>query len=229
VNPRTANRELPRGALTLAQAKGSVIVASLIFIAAAYELNPLCAWLSPVALFWVLGYSYTKRFTRWSHLWLGLGLSIAPVGGYLAVTGQWSDPWWVLCALALVVVTWSGGFDILYALQDAAFDKANGLHSIPSTIGVPGAIRLSRTLHVLSVLSLSAVVGSHPLNATGTVQMLLWVGVAGMAAMLVWEHRLVKADDLSKLDAAFFTMNGMISIGFMSVVLIARWLAGGLL
>jgi 4-hydroxybenzoate polyprenyltransferase len=227
VNPRTANRELPRGALTLAQAKGSVIVASLMFVWAAYELNALCAWLSPIALFWVLGYSYTKRFTRWSHLWLGLGLSIAPVGGYLAVTGQWSDPWWLLCALAMVVVTWSGGFDILYALQDADFDKANGLHSIPSTIGVPSAIRLSRALHVVSVLSLSAVVASQPLNAGGTVQTLLWVGVAGVAAMLVWEHRLVRPNDLSKLDAAFFTMNGMISIGFFAVVLIARFVAGG--
>ena len=230
VNPRTANRELPRGALTVAQAKASVVVATVLFALASYALNPLCAWLSPVALLWVLGYSYTKRFTRWSHLWLGLGLSIAPVGGYLAVTGQWSDPWWVLCALALVVVTWSGGFDILYALQDADFDKANGLYSIPATIGVPRAIRLSRALHVTSVLSLATVVASQPLHSSvSSVQSLLWVGVVGMAAMLVWEHRLVKPNDLSKLDAAFFTMNGMISIGFFVVVLIARLLAGGAL
>jgi 4-hydroxybenzoate polyprenyltransferase len=172
---------------------------------------------------WVLGYSYTKRFTRWSHLWLGLGLSIAPVGGYLAVTGAWSDPWWMLCALALVVVTWSGGFDILYALQDAEFDRVNGLHSIPSAIGVPAAIRLSRALHVCSVICLIAVVASQPFgSALDSVQRILWVGVAGVAGMLVWEHRLVKADDLSKIDAAFFTMNGFISIGFLAVVFIAR-------
>ena len=227
VNPRTANRELPRGIITSTVQQASVVAASMLFVYASYQLNPLCAWLSPVALLWVLGYSYTKRFTRWSHLWLGLGLSIAPVGGYLAVTGAWSDPWWLLCALAMVVVTWSGGFDILYALQDADFDKANGLHSIPSAIGVTAAIRLSRTLHVVSVLCLAAVVAAAPLGPVSpSVQNILWVGVAGVAAMLVWEHRMVKANDLSKLDAAFFTINGFISIGLMTVVLVARILAG---
>lgn len=228
VNPRTANRELPRGTLTLAQAKWSVIVASSLFVYASYMLNPLCAWLSPIALFWVLGYSYTKRFTRWSHLWLGLGLSIAPVGGYLAVTGAWSDPWWLLCVFALVVVSWSGGFDILYSLQDAEFDRVNGLHSIPSTLGVTGAIRFSRLLHVVSVVCLGLVVIADPLNADDrAVSMLLAAGVVGVAAMLVWEHRMVKPNDLSKLDAAFFTMNGVISIGFFAIVLGARVLAGG--
>ncbi len=227
VNPRTQNRELPRGALTLTQAKVSVLVASLLFVFASWELNPLCAALSPVALLWVLGYSYTKRFTRWSHVWLGLGLSIAPVGGYLAMTGAWSTPWWLLCVLAMVVVTWSGGFDILYALQDADFDKANGLHSIPSSIGVPNAIVLSRTLHVISVLCLAAVVFAHPFGiAPLASQRILWVGVAGVASMLIWEHHLVKPNDLSKLDAAFFTMNGMISIGFLAVVLAARLVIG---
>ena len=227
VNPRTQNREIPRGALTVNQAKTSVIAASLLFVYASWQLNPLCAVLSPVALLWVLGYSYTKRFTRWSHVWLGLGLSIAPVGGYLAMTGAWSSPWWLLCVLALVVVTWSGGFDILYALQDADFDKANGLHSIPSSIGVPNAIVLSRTLHVIAVVCLAAVVFSHPFGiAPLAAQRILWVGVAGVAAMLMWEHHLVKATDLSKLDAAFFTMNGMISIGFLAVVLAARLVIG---
>lgn len=227
VNPRTQNRELPRGALTLTQAKVSVLVASLLFVFASWELNPLCAALSPVALLWVLGYSYTKRFTRWSHVWLGLGLSIAPVGGYLAMTGAWSTPWWLLCVLAMVIVTWSGGFDILYALQDADFDKANGLHSIPSSIGVPNAIVLSRTLHVISVLCLAAVVFAHPFGiAPLASQRILWVGVAGVASMLIWEHHLVKPNDLSKLDAAFFTMNGMISIGFLAVVLAARLVIG---
>ncbi len=226
-NPRTANRELPRGVLTVAQAKVSVIVASTLFVFASYELNVLCALLSPIALLWVLGYSYTKRFTRWSHLWLGLGLSIAPVGGYLAVTGAWSDPWWQLCFFAMVVVTWSAGFDVLYSLQDAEFDRVNGLHSIPSAIGVPAAIRLARALHIVSVICLAIVVASRPLgDVTPAVQAILWVGVVGMAAMLVWEHRLVKPHDLSRIDAAFFTMNGVISIGFLLVVLVARVVAG---
>ena len=226
-NPRTVMRELPRGALTIGQAKVSVIAASMLFVFASWKLNPLCLLLSPVALVWVLGYSYTKRFTRWSHLWLGLGLSIAPVGGYLAITGAWSDPWWLLCVLALAVVTWSGGFDILYALQDADFDRANGLYSIPSAIGVPSAIRLSRALHVMSVACLATVVASHPLGAVSTnAQGLLWIGVLGIAGMLVFEHRMVKANDLSKLNAAFFTMNGLISIGFLAVVLGARLSSG---
>lgn len=232
VNPRTAMRELPRGALTLGQAKAAVVAASLLFVFAASRLNALCFWLSPIALAWVLGYSYTKRFTRWSHLWLGLGLSIAPVGGYLAVTGAWSEPWWLLCALALAIVTWSGGFDMLYALQDADFDRANGLHSIPSSVGLPRAIRLARALHVTAVLCLAATVLSDPLGVLGTpgasrVQLALWLGVLVVAAMLLWEHRLVKANDLSRLNAAFFTMNGIIAMVFLCTAFTARLLASG--
>ena len=232
VNPRTAMRELPRGALRVGQAKAAVIIASMLFIFAASQLNALCFWLSPIALLWVLGYSYTKRFTRWSHLWLGLGLSIAPVGGYLAVAGAWSEPWWQLCVLALAIVTWSGGFDMLYALQDAAFDRANGLHSIPSSIGVPSAIRLARVLHVTAVVCLALAVLSDPFGVIGRsgasrVQLVLWAGVVVAAAMLIWEHRLVNADDLSRLDAAFFTMNGIISIVFFCTALTARLLASG--
>jgi 4-hydroxybenzoate polyprenyltransferase len=205
---------------------------SALFVFASWRLNPLCFALSPVALLWVLGYSYTKRFTRWSHLWLGLGLGIAPVGGYLAVTGAWSSPWWVLCALSLAVMSWTGGFDILYALQDAEFDRRNGLHSLPSAIGVPNAIRVARGLHVLTVLCLAAVVWSDPLGLavrpdTAIAGALLWVGVALAAALLVWEHRLVRADDLTKLDAAFFTMNGIISMVFFGCVLGATVLGRG--
>jgi 4-hydroxybenzoate polyprenyltransferase len=228
INPRTAMRELPAGTLSLAQAKGSVAVASALFVVASWQLNTLCLVLSPVALLWVLGYSYTKRFTRYSHLWLGLGLAIAPVGGYLAVTGSWSDPWWFLCVLALAVMCWSGGFDMLYALQDADFDRAHGLHSMPSAIGVPRAIRFSRTLHVTAVAALSAVVAAQPLGATvPAVQGVLWGGVLFVAAMLVWEHRMVKANDLTKLDAAFFLMNGIISLGFLAVFAVARFLLAG--
>ena len=155
LNPRTRMRELPSGALGVGEATATVVLASVLFVVAASRLNPLCFALSPVALACVLFYSYGKRFTRWSHLMLGLGLSIAPVGGYLALTGRWSQPWWLLCALALAVVTWSGGFDILYALQDEEFDRAQGLHSLPAALGVPRALALSRALHVGTVMFLA--------------------------------------------------------------------------
>ncbi len=230
LNSRTAMRELPRGALSLTQAKASVLVASVIFIYTSYTLNALCFWLSPIALLWVLGYSYTKRFTRWSHLWLGLGLAIAPVGGYLAVAGTWSEPWWLLCVLALAIMSWSGGFDILYALQDADFDRANGLHSIPATIGVPAAIRLSRALHLFATVCLASAAFADPLNVAGLptaprVQAVLYAGVGVVGGLLVCEHRLVKADDLSRLNAAFFTMNGIISLFFLCTTVLARLLS----
>lgn len=222
INPRTAMREIPSGALTVNQAKASVMFASALFIYSAWHLNTLCLLLSPIALLWVLGYSYTKRFTRYSHMWLGLGLSIAPVGGYLAITGAWSDPWWLLCALAMVVVTWSSGFDILYALQDEAFDKSNGLHSIPSAIGVPRAIALARAFHMVAVSCLALIAFSVPQIGTHLFQPAVWFGVGLAAALLIWEHRLVQPNDLSRLDAAFFTMNGIISLSFFGCVLAAR-------
>lgn len=232
LNPRTAMREIPRGVLTVAQATIAVSVMSAVFIIAAWQLNPLCLALSPIALLWVLGYSYTKRFTRWSHLWLGLGLGISPVGGYLAVTGKWSEPWWMLCALSLAVMTWTGGFDILYALQDADFDERQGLHSLPSSIGARKAIMVARALHVTAVLCLAAVVASDPLNLAATggstlAEALLWGGVILVSALLVWEHRLVNPNDLGKLDAAFFTMNGIISMVFFFCVLAATLIVHG--
>lgn len=226
VNPRTKMREIPSGALTVNQAKVSVLVASLLFFLASSQLNQLCLMLSPVALAWVLGYSYTKRFTRWSHLWLGFGLSIAPVGGYLAVAGHWSTPWWLLCALALAVVTWSGGFDIIYALQDAEFDRTNGLRSIPSSIGVVNAIRLARALHITAITCLVVVAVGIPQLGDGIRTAIVWIGVALAALLLLWEHRLVHAEDLSRINAAFFTMNGIISLTFFACMLIAR-LTGG--
>jgi len=215
-NPRTARRELPAGVLSVAEATVSVLIACAIFLFAAWRLNPLCVMLSPLALVWVLAYSYTKRFTRWSHLVLGLGLSIAPVGGYLAITGRWSEPWWMLCALALGVATWVAGFDILYALQDVTFDRQNALHSVPVSFGEAGALAVARVLHGLTVLALAFVgvaVGAGWLYAAGVV-------VA--AALLVYEHSLVRPGDLSRLDAAFFTMNGVISIAFFGFVLVER-------
>lgn len=216
INPRTRMREIPSGALHLNQARASVVIAGLVFMAASWMLNPLCGMLSPVALGWVLFYSYCKRFTRWSHLVLGLGLGIAPVGGYLAVTGAWSTPVWMLPVLAVAVMTWSGGFDILYALQDVAFDRANGLFSLPAALGAPRALTVARALHAGTVLLLALVgwaTGGGPLYA---------LGVAVVALLLAYEHSLVKPDDLSKLDAAFFTMNGVISISFFTCVLLER-------
>jgi 4-hydroxybenzoate polyprenyltransferase len=194
----------------------AVAVAAGLFVFTAWRLNPLCFALSPVALAWVLFYSYTKRFTRWAHLVLGAGLGIAPVGGYLAVTGAWSTPWWVLVLLAAAVMGWVAGFDIFYALQDVHFDREHGLHSIPAALGERNAIRVARVLHAGTVLSLAAVgigIGAGAVYA---------LGVATVTLLLVYEHSLVRGGDLSRLDAAFFTMNGIISITFFGFVLAAR-------
>jgi 4-hydroxybenzoate polyprenyltransferase len=220
-NPRTQMRELPRGAMSVREAWLSVSVASVLFVVAAAQLNRLCLLLSPIALGWVFFYSFTKRFTRFAHLVLGLGMSIAPVGGYLAVTGRWSEPWWLLCALATAVVTWGAGFDVLYALPDIAFDRAHGLHSIPAALGERSAIGVARGLHALTVLSLALVgVGAFP--GGGAASVLYWAGVIVVAALLLYEHSLVRPGDLSKLDAAFFTMNGVISLLLFGFVLAGR-------
>jgi 4-hydroxybenzoate polyprenyltransferase len=215
-NPRTAGRELPRGVLALGEAIVAVTVASALFIIAAWRLNPLCAWLSPIALGWIFFYSYTKRFTKWSHIVLGAGLGIAPVGGYLAVTGSWSDPWWLLIALATAVMTWVGGFDILYSLQDLDFDRQSGLFSIPAALGVQNSIAIARAMHVVTVVALVLA------GLRSDVGLFYGIGVGLVALLLAFEHRLVKPNDLTKLDAAFFTMNGVISITFFVFVLIDR-------
>ncbi|MEO5815370.1 MAG: UbiA-like polyprenyltransferase [Gemmatimonadaceae bacterium] len=224
-NPRTATREIPRGALSVRQATVAVILASVLFIVAAAELNPLCLELAPVALAWVFFYSYTKRFTRFAHIVLGIGMSIAPVGGYLAVAGRWSHPWWLLCVLATTVITWGAGFDILYALPDIAFDKANGLHSIPVAFGESGAITFARLLHVITVVCL-ALIGLSVFGNANLSSLLYWAGVLVATALLLYEHSLVRPGDLSRLDAAFFTMNGIISLSLFAFVLAGRLLAG---
>jgi 4-hydroxybenzoate polyprenyltransferase len=215
-NPRTARRELPRGAMTLTEAKAAVTVASVVFVLAAASINPVCGALSPLALAWVFFYSYTKRFTRLSHIVLGLGMSIAPVGGYLAIAGRWSHPWWLLVALAGAVAMWGGGFDILYSLQDVAVDRAQRLYSAPAVIGEAAAVRLSRAMHVVTVLAL-VLVGMA--SGAGWVY---WAGVGTVSALLLYEHSLVSARDLSRLDAAFFTTNGIISILFFGFVFAER-------
>ena len=217
-NPRTQMRELPRGAMTVREAWWS---ASLVFVGAAGALNRLCLALSPIALGWVFFYSFTKRFTRFAHVALGLGMSIAPVGGYLAVMGRWSEPWWMLCALATAVVTWGAGFDVLYALPDIAFDRAHGLHSIPAALGERGAIAVSRGLHAITLLSL-ALVGLAVYQGDSTAAVLYWTGILVVASLLLYEHSLVRPGDLSRLDAAFFTMNGIISLLLFGFVLAGR-------
>jgi 4-hydroxybenzoate polyprenyltransferase len=217
-NPRTAMREIPSGTLSVGEAWGAVVVAVVIFVFASSQLNALCLALSPVAVAWVFFYSFTKRFTRWSHLVLGLGLGIAPVGGYLAVTGQWSIPWWMLLALAAAVMTWTGGFDILYALQDIEFDQSHELHSVPSKLGVDRALLVSRALHVSTVLLL----GAAGYAAGGG-----WLYVAGVAVtagLLMFEHSLINPHDVSKVDAAFFKVNSVVSSAFFVFVLVERLL-----
>jgi 4-hydroxybenzoate polyprenyltransferase len=215
-NPRTRSREIPSGLMSVREASVAVVIASLVFFLSAWQLNRLCLLLSPLALAWVLFYSYTKRFTRWSHLVLGVGLSIAPVGGYLAITGHWSTPWWMLIALAIAVSTWVGGFDMLYALQDVSFDRENGLYSVPATFGEANALRIARVMHFLTVVAL-AVAGIGA--GAGAIY---FSGVLVGALLLLYEHSLVKVDDFSRLDAAFFTMNGVISILFLGFVLAER-------
>jgi 4-hydroxybenzoate polyprenyltransferase len=217
-NPRTRSREIPSGTMSVREAGVAVVIASVIFLIAAWQLHPLCLLLSPLALGWVFFYSYTKRFTRWSHLVLGVGLSIAPVGGYLAITGHWSEPWWMLISLAIAVATWVGGFDILYALQDVSFDRENGLYSVPATFGEATALGIARVLHVATVVAL-AVAGIGA--GAGLVY---FVGVLVAGVLLLYEHSLVRADDFTKLDAAFFTMNGVISIVFFGFVFTERLL-----
>jgi 4-hydroxybenzoate polyprenyltransferase len=215
-NPRTMQRELPRGAITLPQAWASVLAAAAIFVLAAGSLNPLCLALSPIALAWILTYSLAKRFTWWPHLWLGLGLAIAPVGGYLAVTGRWSEPAWPLFAVAAAVATWVAGFDIFYALPDEGFDRSEGLRSAVVRLGESRAILLAKLLHGVTIPALALFgfgMGFGPWY---------YAGLVVAAAILAYEHSLVRPGDLSRLDAAFFTMNGIMSVTVFFFALVDR-------
>jgi 4-hydroxybenzoate polyprenyltransferase len=204
-NPRTAARHLPAGKLTARFAWGFIILWSLVFIFAASELNPLCRLLAPVALAIVMFYSFTKRFTAFSHLVLGFSLGIAPAAAWIAMRGS-LDPriLWLTAAVTL----WTAGFDMIYACQDYAFDVHSGLHSVPQRFGIAGALWISRAMHVGMLVCLIVLVRVF---ALGPIAM---TGVAAVAGLLLWEHRLVRADDLSRIDAAFFTMNGYVSVIF---------------
>ncbi len=204
-NPRTKNREIPAGIVKANTALYFVILNCLIFVAATYFINPICFYLSPVALFVVLAYSYTKRFTALCHFVLGLGLSLAPIGAYLVITGEFAlTP--VLFSFA--VLTWVSGFDIIYSLQDEEFDKSLALHSIPSLLGKVNALRLSSVLHVFSAAFV--IVPGYLEHFSW----MYWIGVAIFCGMLVYQHRLVKPNDLSKVNLAFMTTNGVASICF---------------
>ncbi|MGH7675689.1 MAG: UbiA-like polyprenyltransferase [Gemmatimonadales bacterium] len=205
-NPRTRGRELPTGRLTPRQAGTAVVIAGAVFLACAWALNPLCAWLAVPALVWIAGYSYTKRYTHWSHLWLGCALAIAPVGGYLAVAGAWSEPWWVLVAITVAVTCWVGGFDIFYALQDEDFDRAERLKSAVVRFGQARSILLAKALHAATIL------GLVEFGVGAGFGWPYYAAVAVGAAVIAWEHRLVRPGDLSRLDAAFFTANGIVAI-----------------
>ncbi len=219
-NPRTAVREIPAGIIPARAALVFVFINSGLFILCAGFINPLCLALSPVALVVILGYSYTKRFTAWCHFVLGLGLSLAPVGAYLAVTGYFG----LLPVLyGLVVLVWVAGFDIIYALQDEEFDREHALQSIPVRLGRLGALQLSNGLHLLcAVVLLSAVYLQW--TAFAAFSWWLWLGAAIFLSLLAYQHTLVRPNDLSKVNLAFFTTNGLASLAFGLIVVLDAFL-----
>jgi 4-hydroxybenzoate polyprenyltransferase len=220
-NPRTAQRELPAGTLGAGAVGALVVVASAAFVVAAFQLNALCGWLSFPVLGVLLVYSYVKRFSWSAHLVLGLALALAPLGAWLAVRGSIEGGVAPVLALTLAVLTWVAGFDLIYACQDAAFDAREGLHSIPARFGVARALAVSSALHVVTVAALIAV------GALAGLGWIWWASVGLAALLLVWEHRLVSPHDLSRVDAAFFTVNGWIGVGLFVGMLLDLSLLGG--
>jgi 4-hydroxybenzoate polyprenyltransferase len=204
-NPRTKTRHIPAGLLSTGFSWGFVAASSLLFILAAYELNTLCFRLAPVALAIIFTYSFTKRFTSFSHLVLGFALGIAPAAAWIAIRGSLDLR---ILWLTAAVTFWTAGFDIIYSCQDYEFDTDAGLFSLPRRVGVAGALLVSRLLHAAMLACLLALVYSLRLGA------LSLLGIAVVAALLIYEHRLVKPDDLSRVNAAFFTMNGYVSVLF---------------
>ncbi|WP_031498329.1 UbiA-like polyprenyltransferase [Bryobacter aggregatus] len=201
-NPRTATRHLPAGLLSRSFALGFLVANCVLFAVVSYLLNPLCFLLSPVALIVVLFYSYTKRFTSLAHLVLGLSLGIAPSAAWIAITGTLD---WRIGLLTLAVLFWTAGFDIIYACQDTDFDQQEGLHSIPARIGIANALLVSRVFHVLTVILLALLSQQFQLS--------IWP-VIPVAALLLYEQSLVRAHDLSKVNIAFFTVNGFIGMSY---------------
>lgn len=211
LNPRTAIREIPKGIITPTNALLFTVLSCLLFMGTTFFINPVCFYLSPVALAVVLGYSYTKRFTPLCHLVLGLGLSLAPIGAYLAVTGVFH---WLPVLFSLAVIFWVSGFDIIYALQDEEFDKAHHLYSIPAALGKANALHVSEFLHLLSAL---AVITAGRLGHFGW---LYWIGILVFGGMLLYQHSIVKPHDLRRVNVAFMTANGIASVVFALFVIV---------
>ena len=209
-NPRTSIREIPAGIIGANNALRFTIVNCIIFIVSTWFINLLCFALSPVALFVILFYSYTKRFTPFCHLVLGLGLSLAPIGAYLAVTGQFAL---LPILFSFTVLFWVSGFDIIFALQDEAFDRSQNLYSIPVALGTAKALNMSKLLHILSA---ACVIAAGFLGSFGW---LYWIGVAGFISMLIYQHSIVKPNDLSRVNIAFMTANGIASVVFAVFVI----------
>lgn len=205
LNPRTAIREIPAGIINPGNALFFIILNSALFVTATFFINTLCFYLSPVALFVILFYSYTKRFTPLCHLVLGVGLALAPIGAYLAVTGHFA---WLPLLFSFTVFCWVSGFDIIYALQDETFDREHKLNSIPVMLGTKGALRFSEVLHGFSVAFVS-VAGFY-----GHFNFLYWLGVAFFIGLIVYQHSIVKPNDLSRVNLAFGTTNGIASVVF---------------
>lgn len=206
-NPRTAARELPAGKVSLTAAWALTLGSAGVFVAAAAYLGPLCLALSPVALFLLFGYSYTKRFTVLCHLFLGLAIASGPAGAWIALRGDFTA---APALLMLAVGTWIGGFDILYAIADAEFDRQAGLFSIPARFGIKGALIVSAGLHVVTVIALAALTSAAGLGLP------YLLGVAVVTGLLIWEHAIVRPGDLSRLNMAFFNLNGYVSVVFLA-------------
>lgn len=211
-NPRTAGREIPSGQISLTAAWGFTLGSAALFVGCSAMLGWATLWLSPVAIAVVWGYSLTKRFTALCHLWLGLSLALAPTAVWIALTGTTS---WTATLLSVTVGTWVAGFDILYACQDFEFDRANGVRSIPAALGLRGAMVFSAVLHILTIVALLALPAVIAMGAV------YYAGVALIAAVLVYEHSIVSPTDLSRIDKAFFDLNGYISLLFLVFVALA--------
>ncbi|HUO60821.1 MAG TPA: UbiA-like polyprenyltransferase [Candidatus Acidoferrales bacterium] len=210
-NPRTKSRAIPAGHLSRQFVLGFVAVSSAIFLLAAWMLNPLSFYLSPLALLIICGYSYTKRFTRWAHLFLGLAMGIAPTAAWIAVRGTFDARTLIL---TMAVMFWGAGFDVLYSCQDYDSDCRAGLHSVPRFFGIAGALRVARVFHVIAFAFFAWMIVAFSLGAIGV------AGVVITGLLLVYEHSLVHANDLSRLNAAFFTTNGLISMLLLGFVLV---------
>ncbi len=217
-NPRTASRALVTGALSVPFAWLFTIVAAALLVVAAWQLNPLALKLSPVALALLFFYSYTKRFTSWSHLVLGFCLGISPAAAWIAITGALD---WRMLILSAAVTLWVGGFDVLYACQDFEFDRRAGLYSIPKRFGIARALLIARGMHVVMVMLLAWLAASFSLPWPA------WAGIAVVGALLAYEHSLVKPNDLSRMNAAFFAVNGYISLLFLLFWGAAVWVWRG--